>query len=97
MRCVLPMRVCALHVFKCLAPFEAHPRPRRARPARAWPACRRALVAAGGCGFIGSHVISMLVEKYPEYKFVNLDCLDRCASSKNVSAVEKARCACAHR
>jgi hypothetical protein len=34
----------------------------------------------------------MLVKKYPEYKFVNLDCLDRCASSKNVSASAQARC-----
>jgi UDP-glucose 4,6-dehydratase len=48
------------------------------------------ILFTGGCGFIGSHVINMLVKKYPEYKFVNLDCLDRCASSKNVSASTQA-------
>ena len=40
---------------------------------------------AGGCGFIGSHTINLLVKKYPDYNFVNLDILDRCATPKNTA------------
>jgi len=42
-----------------------------------------AFTTAGGCGFIGSHVLTMLVKKYPSYKFVNLDILDKCATLNN--------------
>jgi len=42
-----------------------------------------AFPTAGGCGFIGSHVLTMLVKKYPSYKFVNLDILDKCATINN--------------
>ena len=37
----------------------------------------------------GSHVVIRLVNKYPNYKIVNLDKLDYCASLKNLESVAK--------
>ena len=31
------------------------------------------IVITGGAGFIGSHVVRLFVNKYPEYKIINLD------------------------
>jgi dTDP-glucose 4,6-dehydratase len=45
------------------------------------------ILLTGGCGFIGSHVLVTLVQKYPDYNFVNLDILDKCATANNVSAI----------
>ncbi|KAL6049215.1 Trifunctional UDP-glucose 4,6-dehydratase [Balamuthia mandrillaris] len=42
------------------------------------------ILITGGCGFIGSHVVELLVHKYPEYNVVNLDKLDYCASLRNL-------------
>ena len=42
----------------------------------------------GGCGFIGSHALRLLVLKYPEYNFVNLDVLDRCATRNNNADID---------
>ena len=42
----------------------------------------------GGAGFIASHVVIMLVERYPDYFIVNLDKLDHCASLENLRAIE---------
>lgn len=46
------------------------------------------ILITGGCGFIGSHLVNHLVTKYPDYFVVNLDKLDVCSSTKNVSQVE---------
>jgi UDP-glucose 4,6-dehydratase len=48
------------------------------------------LLITGGCGFIGSHVVTLLVHKYPEYKIVNYDKLDYCSSFKNLAPVASA-------
>lgn len=42
------------------------------------------IIVTGGCGFIASNFINYMVPKYPEYKFVNIDCLYYCASVKNI-------------
>jgi len=34
------------------------------------------IVITGGAGFIGSHVVRLFVNKYPEYKIINLDKLE---------------------
>ena len=34
---------------------------------------RRTIIVTGGAGFIGSHVVRLLVRKYPEYRIINLD------------------------
>ncbi len=44
----------------------------------------------GGAGFIGSHVVKLFVEKYPEYKIVNLDALTYAGNLENLKEVEDA-------
>jgi len=34
------------------------------------------IVVTGGAGFIGSHVVRLFVNKYPEYNIINLDKLN---------------------
>ncbi len=34
---------------------------------------KRNIIVTGGAGFIGSHVVRLLVNKYPEYHIINLD------------------------
>ena len=36
---------------------------------------KRTIVITGGAGFIGSHVVRLFVNKYPDYRIINLDCL----------------------
>lgn len=42
----------------------------------------------GGAGFIGSHVVILLVQRYPEYFIINLDKLDYCASLRNLECIK---------
>ena len=39
----------------------------------------RNIVITGGAGFIGSHVVRLFVNKYPDYKIINLDKLCNCS------------------
>ena len=32
---------------------------------------QRTIIITGGAGFIGSHVVRLFVNKYPEYKIIN--------------------------
>ncbi|GMH44072.1 hypothetical protein BSKO_12006 [Bryopsis sp. KO-2023] len=48
----------------------------------------RNILITGGAGFIASHVVIRIVNRYPQYKVVVLDKLDYCASLKNLSSVE---------
>jgi len=45
------------------------------------PTC---IMVTGGAGFIASHVVHLLLAKYPSYRVVVLDCMDYCASMKNL-------------
>ena len=42
----------------------------------------------GGAGFIGSHVVRLFVNKYPQYKIVNLDKLTYAGNLENLSDIE---------
>ena len=33
----------------------------------------RTIIITGGAGFIGSHVVRLFVNKYPEYRIINLE------------------------
>ena len=45
-------------------------------------------MVTGGAGFIGSHVIRFFVNKYPEYKIVNVDKLTYAGNLENLKDIE---------
>ena len=49
---------------------------------------RRNIVITGGAGFIGSHVVRLFVNKYPEYNIINLDKLTYAGNLANLKDVE---------
>ncbi|HEY8398377.1 MAG TPA: dTDP-glucose 4,6-dehydratase [Flavihumibacter sp.] len=51
---------------------------------------KKTLLITGGAGFIGSHVVRLFVQKYPDYKIVNLDALTYAGNLENLRDVEKA-------
>lgn len=48
----------------------------------------RHIVVTGGAGFIGSNLLLFMVRKYPQYSFVNLDCLTYAANLSNLQTLE---------
>ena len=46
------------------------------------------LLVTGGCGFIGSNFIRLMLKKYPAYKIVNLDKLTYCGNTDNLRDIE---------
>ena len=48
----------------------------------------RTLVITGGAGFIGSHVVRLFVNKYPQYKIINLDKLTYAGNLANLKDIE---------
>ncbi len=50
----------------------------------------RTIIVTGGAGFIGSHVVRLFVNKYPEYKIINLDALTYAGNLENLRDVEQA-------
>ena len=49
---------------------------------------KRTIVITGGAGFIGSHVVRLFVNKYPEYRIINLDKLTYAGNLANLKDVE---------
>ena len=50
----------------------------------------KTLIITGGAGFIGSHVVRLFVNKYPDYHIVNLDALTYAGNLENLTDIEKA-------
>ena len=48
------------------------------------------ILITGGAGFIGSHVVRLFVNKYPEYRIVNLDKLTYAGNLANLKDIEQA-------
>ena len=49
---------------------------------------KRSIVITGGAGFIGSHVVRLFVNKYPEYKIINVDKLTYAGNLANLKDIE---------
>ena len=49
---------------------------------------KRTIIITGGAGFIGSHVVRLFVNKYPEYKIINLDKLTYAGNLANLKDIE---------
>ena len=48
----------------------------------------RSIIITGGAGFIGSHVVRLFVNKYPDYKVINLDKLTYAGNLDNLKDIE---------
>lgn len=48
------------------------------------------ILVTGGAGFIGSHVIKLMVNKYPSYRVINFDALTYAGNLENLYDVEAA-------
>ena len=49
---------------------------------------KRTIIITGGAGFIGSHVVRLFVNKYPEYRIINLDKLTYAGNLANLRDIE---------
>lgn len=49
---------------------------------------RRCILISGGAGFIGSHVVRLFVDKYPDVRVINVDKLTYAGNLANVADIE---------
>jgi dTDP-glucose 4,6-dehydratase len=47
----------------------------------------KTIIITGGAGFIGSHVVRLFVNKYPDYKIINLDALTYAGNLENLTDI----------
>ena len=48
----------------------------------------RNIIITGGAGFIGSHVVRLFVNKYPDYRIINLDKLTYAGNLANLDDIK---------
>ena len=56
---------------------------------------KKNIIVTGGAGFIGSHVVRLFVNKYPDYRIINLDKLiyaGNLINLKSAGAVKPSTC-----
>jgi dTDP-glucose 4,6-dehydratase len=49
----------------------------------------KTILITGGAGFIGSHLVRLFVNKYPDYRIINLDALTYAGNLENLRDIDK--------